>query len=347
MPVNRRSLRLLRTLATSVGGRVDDVVRAISEAWVTAWDQLAPSWRAGVNDAINLAAQRGNWPAPWQLGQLATVANAAAQTHAEVVALAARAGNSTTAALPAIAAATTDAAPSIIAAQYQGDLDFRSRAALRIQPTALDVIQRRAQERITAATRALASEADEAVRRALVRGVATGAGPEQVARDMLARVQGAFDGGLTRALTISRTELLDAHRAVAAHTYRANADVLRGWRWHADLGRRTCAACWSMHGREFGLEVVGPAGHRSCRCVALPILRDEPAAAVTAQARFDALPAADKEAILGRSVYALYRTGAVGWADLVQRRETNGWRHSYAPTPLRDLRLRAARRSAA
>jgi len=41
MSINRRTVRLIRELLTSVGAQTDDVTRTLAWSWVKAWDGLA------------------------------------------------------------------------------------------------------------------------------------------------------------------------------------------------------------------------------------------------------------------------------------------------------------------
>lgn len=96
---------------------------------------------------------------------------------------------------------------------------------------------------LTALLADLGPDAARNVRRSLLSGVALGRNPRKIA----AEVKNDVGGSLVRALTISRTETLRAYRGASLASYRANDDVVKGWRWNARLDRRTCAFCWSMH----------------------------------------------------------------------------------------------------
>jgi len=258
-----------------------------------------------------------------------------------------------------IVAATAAAEPMVCASQLPAAVEGEAAAqfAGRISPSVLDAIVTRTGQQVTSSARPLSADATDAMNRALVRGVAVGANPNVVARDMLARVEGAFNGGLTRAITIARTEILDAYRDTSRYTHTANADVLDGWVWMATVtGRsatRTCPGCWAMHGRVFPTWQAGPLDHQQGRCARLPKAKpwrelgidlDEPDDLIPdARVLFDSLPEADQVAILGRTRLNLLRSKAIAWDDLAVRRDNPGWRPSYVPTPVRDLRRIADR----
>lgn len=144
---------------------------------------------------------------------------------------------------------------------------------LRSDPRSIAAIIRRTTEQITAKNYLLSSSATIRMKQALMRAIPEGMNPKEASRLMLKNVRGEFNGGVARALTIARTEMIDAHRSAATESRRANLDVLAGWQWHADLSDRTCRACLSMHGRAFPAEQSGPDGHPNCRCTAIPITK--------------------------------------------------------------------------
>lgn len=176
------------------------------------------------------------------------------------------------------------------------------------------------------------AEGGEKVRQELIRGMATGANPRQVAR----RVKEALEGNLNRALTIARTETLRAHRQAALETYRQNPKTAQGWYWNAFLGPRTCAACFAMHGTWHPLtETMGT--HPNCRCTMIPALRSW--AEITGDPTIkDTRPKLEKgedwlrkqpEAfqakVLGDRGAAAFREGKVELRDFVRTRRSKEW----------------------
>lgn len=358
MAIRRDTLRRMHRLATTVGGHADTTTRTLTAAWVRAWDELESAWRTTVTDLVTKAAADGQWPAPWQMARVETLAAAVVATGNALDDLTRRAQETIGTGTAAVVSATGDGEPALMASQLPSALAAAAAAgyAAKVTPTALDVIVRRAGEQVTALTRPLSAQALEAVRRALIRGVAIGDHPTRVAADMLRRVQGGFNGGLDRAIVIARTEQLDAYRTASGYVHASNADVLDGWIWHASLGTRCCPSCWGLHGTVHPLDEPGPLDHQQGRCTRLPKLRpwrdlgislDEPAdQTVDARAKWLGLSRADQDAVFGPARAELVRTGQVAWADLAVRRTTPGWRASYAPTPVRDLRQAADRTAA-
>jgi hypothetical protein len=171
---------------------------------------------------------------------------------------------------------------------------------------------------------------------------------------MVAQAQDGFAGGLTRAMTIARTEILDAHRAASLATDTANKGLLAGWQWVAQLGPRTCPSCWAQHGSIHPVDEAGPLDHQSGRCTRAPVTKswrdlgfdiDEPPSAVPdARAVFASLPEADQLAVMGPKRLGMLRDGTASWDDLSVRRTTDGWRDSYHARSVTGLQSIADRR---
>lgn len=193
------------------------------------------------------------------------------------------------------------------------------------------------------ATDDLAPETLDVVRRRLVRGVTVGDSPRLVADQIMADTEQGFLGGLTRALNISRTEMLDAMRAGQAATDRVNRDVLRGWVWVAHLDSRTCRSCVAMHGTEHDLDEDGPHDHHSGRCARVPLTRpwadlgfpgvpepdlglDDP------EAWFGGLGEDEQRAMLTSRGYDAWKAGDYPMSAWSERRPNTGWRDSIVPT---------------
>lgn len=359
MAVTDRTLWLLRALRVEVGAQADDAVRQLTAAWVQAWDLLAADWRAAMDQVVALYATADRWPAPWQLARIDRLAVAQRATAEALAALTSSTNTTVGAGATEVIAATAAAEPAIMASQLPAALAAKAieTYAARIAPSALEAIAARARAQIHAGTWPLTEDAVQAMRRALITGVATGAHPTEAARSMVDQVGGAFNGGLTRAINIARTEMLDAYRHTSATVHAANADVLDGWTWISTLDLRTCPSCWAMHGTHHPLDQPGPWDHHSGRCARMPKVKswaelgipgvEAPDLTPDAEKVFAALPADDQLAIMGPGRLALLTAGRVSWADLAVRRDNLAWRPSYVPRPVRDLQALAARRAVA
>lgn len=107
----------------------------------------------------------------------------------------------------------------------------------------------------------------------LIRGITVGDNPKRTATRIVKRTDGRFNGGLTRAMSIACTEVLDASRAATHAADKANANVMRGWVWGAELGARTCPSCLANHGTEHPIEEEAPIDHHQGRCTRIPLTK--------------------------------------------------------------------------
>jgi SPP1 gp7 family putative phage head morphogenesis protein len=336
-------LGLARAATQAAGRVVDATVRALTAAWAAAWNTLAPAFTAVLE---NFLAGAERWPARAQIdkdtGMQRVMAGAARVLR---VLAGMTASEATEAAHTLTRTAVTDQA-TIIAAQLPPGRTAPARPG-GFHQQAINAITVRSRQRIVSLTRPLAKDADAAMRRELVRGVRLGENPRESARRMVRQVEGAFNGGLSRALVIARTETISAYREAAAAVQDASTDVLAGWVWMAELSARTCPACWAMHGTEHPLSEPGPQGHPQCRCARSPKTRswrdlgfdlDEPDDVIPdARTVFDALPRDEQLRIMGATRLSLLERGDITWADLVRRRENPGWRPSFMSTPVKEL----------
>lgn len=161
--------------------------------------------------------------------------------------------------------------------------------------------------------------ASERMERSLLDGVAQGRSP----RDIAAVAVRESDVARPKALTIARTETLRSYRSASLENYRANADVVSGWVWLAELDADTCPVCWAMHGTVHGLEEEF-GSHPQCRCSPSPLVPgvEAPARGVDL---FEQLPEPEQQQVLGPASYELYRQGRLGLEDLVGYRDDPDW----------------------
>lgn len=355
MAISGESLRLQAQLDASVQAVTDAQTRALVAAWVYAWSEVS----ADLADTLLELYAPGGTITRAVMFRSVRLRTVLARIADKLDDLAAESAVTITSDLKDVVDAAARAQTQIVRAQLPDDPAANllvDRAWTRADDDALERIVARSTEQITSLTRPLSADADRAVRRELVRSIAVGDGARETARRMVRRTEGRFNGGLTRAMTISRTELLDAYRAGAEHGQARHTDVLTGWVWLAHLDTRICPACLARHGDAFDADVPGPQGHQNCRCARMPRTSswadlgfdvDEPEDQVDdARVWFDALPEAEQIQLLGRRRWQLLTTGQVGWADLATRRTTPQWRDSWGVTPVRDLAQRSGGRAA-
>lgn len=349
MPAGDETLRLAASLRDEVGAQVDAETRRLVAAWVREFNVLLPELDAALAE-LAAAQKDGGWPTRSQIIRASRLQQALALAEERLTVLANAAQVNLVNAAGEVVDLAVTLEPRLIASQMPSTAGPTATLAVtfdRVDPATVDAIVQRTTEQITALTQPLAPRAAEVMRQELLRAIPAGLGPKDAARRMLNRLEGAFNGGLTRALVISRTELLDASRAGAKAQQQANSDVLTGWTWSATLDTRTCPSCWVQHGSEHALDEDGPLDHQQGRCVRLPKVKtwrelgfdlDEPASLLPdAQQTFAALPEQDQLQIMGAARLAALQSGRASWADLSSRRTTTGWRDSFGVTPVGQL----------
>jgi SPP1 gp7 family putative phage head morphogenesis protein len=217
----------------------------------------------------------------------------------------------------------------------------------------LDAIIKRSTQQITSTLIPLSGEATEAVLDQLIIGATRGQNPRRVAAQMIQQVEGAFNGGLSRAINVARTEGLDAHRAAAAVAQNQHGDVLAGWQWLSTLGSRTCPACWGMHGSKHPADERGPDGHQQCRCSRAPLTKswrdlgfdipEPPSLIRDGQREFQRLPRRQQLEVMGPTRLRALESGRAVWDELAQVRHNDGWRDAVYMRPVADFRNRLGR----
>jgi SPP1 gp7 family putative phage head morphogenesis protein len=138
----------------------------------------------------------------------------------------------------------------------------------------------------------------------LINGVALGRNPKVVAR----QTTELLGVPLTRALTIARTEQLRAYREAQHQSRLKNSDAFSGWIWYADLSTRTCAICWSLHGKTFPTE-QRLNDHPNGRCTSVPQIAGFEDELPDGEAEFAKLSKADQLKILGPKKFEQYKDG--------------------------------------
>lgn len=342
MAITRQTLDLQYALTIRVGDIEDAATRVLVARWARAWQEIADEWEQTV-DQITAARATGKPLTPTQILRLERSQNALQVTAGKLSELAGEMG--ATLSGPAQQIVTDTLAQTVGILDSQMPTGARASFA-RVDPAAMQAIVERTLEQITSLAVPLSDSAYAAVQTALIRAVPSGWSPEQAAREILNRTQGAFNGGLSRALTIARTELAEAHHRAGQAFEQANTDVMAGWTWIATLSSRTCIGCLSMHGTEHPSDEE-MLSHQNCRCTRAPRSKtwremgfdiDEPPSLLPdAEAWFNDLPEADQVDIMGPKRWLLYQQGDATWDSMNTIRHNDGWRDSITTTPLNQL----------
>lgn len=337
MAFTSKALRLEQKLRAELAQITDTQVRDLVKAWVDAWNEVETDL---VSTLVEMLTAGENVTRN-QLLRSTRLQKALAVIADNLDALTRMAGVRIVDDLRDIIDAAGGAQASIIDSQLPPrapqlvDLEAWSRVDAR----QLEAIVKRSTQQITSLTKPLSTEAYDAVRRELIRGVASGSNPTETARRMVKRAEGGFNGGLSRAINIARTETLDAHRAGSALGQAQHADVLTGWMWLAALTSRTCPACLSMHGTLHELSESGPDGHQQCRCARLPQTKpwselgfdipEPPSLVPDADAFFAGLTKDEQVGILGQRGWDAWNAGQFPRSAWAVQKSTDGWRDSW------------------
>jgi len=343
--VTEDTLKLLNGMTIGISDTVDDATRDLVRSYAGAWDNLSRQWEL----ALAQAMAGDSWPSQTELMRMNRVLQAMASTRESLNRLDREAGVRISRDIPGLVKSGAQWEAVLIASNYPPQAD-QSRLAVqfnRVDQRQIDEMVRRSGEQITSLTGKIAPRVEAMIRNLLIEGIALGINPATVAARMLQRIENTFNFGLTRALVIARTEMLDALRRAGHLQDQLNKDVLRGWMWHAELDSRTCPSCWSQHGSIHPVDEMGPNDHQQGRCARVPVTRtwrdlgynipEPPNPVRDAEDVFRSLPRADQVAIMGQARLDMLLSGRTGWNDLSTYRTSNDWRGSYAPTPVKDL----------
>lgn len=312
------------------------------QAWVDAWDTLSPLFAEAVAELVAAGD---------------TVPRAVVARNRKLVA----AFEQTRATLEGLTGDTNRIITNDImdllldtVAHHEAVLTTQLPPAYRVQlalgapsPEALTAIVNRTTQQIHSNTRPLTAITIRRMREQLVRGIVIGDNPMDVARKLMRATEGHFNGGLGRAMTIARTEMLDAHRKGSQAAAEANTDILAGWVWMCTLDGKVCPSCIANHGTLHPVEEFGPIDHQNGRCARVDKTKtwkelgfdiEEPEDDIPdAKAWFDNLTDDSKLAIMGPTRLQMLNDGRIGWADLTTKISAPNWRDSMHVTPVKDL----------
>jgi hypothetical protein len=339
MPVTAATIRLMRRLVVDLEGVVDGQVRALTLAYVNAWDALAPELQAAIQQLAD-----GKGVTRTNVQRSSRIASAVRAIADSLDDLAAQSAVVITDGVGQVTSASVTAQAAIAGSQ----LPSTGYSMVDVNDKVVRAIVDRTAQQITSRTRPLAQAGQQAVRRSLVLGAAQADNPTKVARDMVALARrGGVNLPLTRATAIARTELNDAARSASQAWGKANADSLQGWEWLSSRSKTTCPACWSKDGSLHELDEPGPDGHPNCTCTRMVRTKtwrelgldlDEPAglARLSAEDQFRTLSPADQLAVMGPARLAALNDGTP-WSALAVEKPNADWRRSFQVTPVRDL----------
>lgn len=333
MTISRDVLEIEAAMQTILDTLLDHHTSTLTAAWATAW--------VSVRDELELAlielAENGDVPG-WRIEKSRRVQEGMAAAGRALEDLADLTGTTISDDAARALGLGVDGEIAMIGAQ----LPPGHSGVVRVDDAQISAMLGRTTQQITAVSWPISAETLLAIQSELARGMIVGDNPREAARRMMAATEGRFTGGLTRALNISRTEMLDAMRTAQHATDQVNAATLTGWTWGAHLDSRTCGSCIAMHGTEWPLEEPGPIDHHSGRCARLPRTKSwaelgfpgipEPDSGFAdAGEWFDELTDIEQRQILGKSGHEAWQAGNFPMSQWSTRKTNDGWRDSYVP----------------
>lgn len=325
----------------------DQQVVDLTRAWVDAWDELLPEFEAAYDDLMAQAAD--GTLSRSTVSRHERLRAALDQAEAMLEELAAEVAEVTIRDIPGAVLDATTTHASIGQAQLPQGPAVVGVTFDRLAVGALDAIVERTTQRIHSSTRYLSDDAIVKMKSNLIRGISVGDNPKTVARRMVRETEGLFNGGLTRAVAISRTEMLDAHRESTRQSAGINEDLLSGWTWHCQFDTRTCPSCLVNHGSVHPIDEFGPIDHVQGRCVRIDNTKSwkelgfnvdipEPKSVIQdAETWFNGLDDVSKVSIMGPTRLGLLNDGKIEWKDLTHKVDNADWRSSMQNTPIKNL----------
>lgn len=347
MAVTDETIRAAADARRNIRRVTDKQAVALITAWVNAWDTLQPLFAEAIAELI-----AGGETVPRAVvARNRKLRSAIEQARATLEALTLESNRVITGDLMDALLDAVNSHQAVISTQLPPGTAGLSINLDAPAPEALNAMVTRTTQQIHSATKPLTAWTIKKMRQELIRGIVIGDNPREVARKLIKATEGQFNGGLARAMTIARTEMLDAHRNGSLAAAKANTDLLTGWVWMCTLDRRTCPSCLAKHGTVHSVDDFGPIDHQNGRCARVDKTKswkelgfdiDEPADSIPdARAWFDNLTDDSQLAIMGPTRLKLLNDGSIGWDDLSTLNKSTGWRDSFVQTPVRDLIAKA------
>ena len=178
--------------------------------------------------------------------------------------------------------------------------------------------------------RAIAPEMVSGMTNKLIEAVSLGYNPVKTARLMAS----GLTNGLTKALTIARTEQIRVYRQANLTQYEESG-IVQEWIRHCALSERTCLECLALDGQ---IQKTGTlfASHPNCRCYTEPVIDGiEPGERTTGSAWLAKKPVEFQQKVLG-GYFDMYQKGTP-LEKMVNVIDDPTWGPTLRTVPLKDL----------
>ena len=185
----------------------------------------------------------------------------------------------------------------------------------------------------------LGVETANAVTATIGEGVALGKSPRATAR-AVTNVSGM---ALSRSLAISRTETNRAYREASRLQYAANPNLVKGYQRNSAKDNDVCIACLVLDGEVYENDEPLDA-HVNCRCAIVPVtLTYEdlgldvpmPPEPENGKEWFSKQGEKEQSQIMGAKRFEAWKSGSIGFNDMVQVTENSVWGKSAGVAPLK------------
>lgn len=227
---NREQLQIEAAVDLLLAETLDGHQRELIGAWGAAWDAVSGDFEDAL---MELAAENagGNITRTTML-RSRRLQDALAALLATLNDLAVEGATAAGGLARSIIEDSATATGAMLTAALPATAEVRAQIS-GANPAQIRAIMERTTQTMHKQAYTLSREAETAIKTQILKGITVGDNPRKAARDAVRGIEDLWNGGLARATTLARTEMIDAHRAAAQHVEKQNTDVLDGWEWVA------------------------------------------------------------------------------------------------------------------
>lgn len=179
--------------------------------------------------------------------------------------------------------------------------------------------------------KAIAPNAVDKLKDAIITRVATGESAQSVSRDF----KNELAGKLSNFVTLARTANMGAYRESKAQMFEENKDIVTGWQWMCLLTFTTCAACLSMNGTIHKNDEKMDS-HMNCNCSQCPIIKGyKPEKMQSGDAWLKSQPEKIQRMTLSPAKYEAWKSGQISLQDLRGHTESDKYGGAYVEKSLK------------
>ena len=144
----------------------------------------------------------------------------------------------------------------------------------------------------------------EQIKAGILDQVAQGYNPQKIGK----WITDAYGMGLTDSMRMTRTAQLYSYREANRAMQVANADVLQGVVWSAELDDRVCMSCVALNGKVFPVGTLCN-DHHNGRCAMLPLVNGVENPLPTGESWFVEQPEQTQLSMLGKGKFEAWKDG--------------------------------------